>query len=206
MKEKLIEYWISSGIIEDKRIIEAFRQIERADFIPKDLSDDAYADVPIPIGYGQTISQPTTIMIMLQNLSIRPDNRILEIGAGTGYSAALMSLMAKQIFSVENIPELADRARQNLGRAGVKNVTVVNSDGSLGLEEESPFDRIIMTCAAPHIPEPLIEQLSEGGIMVAPVGDRNVQKMVVATKKDGVLDEKSIGNFRFVPLIGKYGY
>lgn len=200
-KKALVEHWESAGLVKDKRVIEAFLEIPREKFVLPEHEEDAYADIPLPISGGQTISQPTTVVSMLDLLDVREDSRILEIGAGSGYNAALMSRLTRnRIISVERIKSLADFAAKNLRAAGIKNVTVVHGDGTKGYPEEAPYDRIIATCGAEAIPEAWKEQLKEGGILVAPIG-KIEQEMIVARKVDGELSAESRGAFRFVPLL-----
>jgi len=200
-KEDLIEKLISEGVLKDKRIITAFRQIKREYFVSKKYEEEAYENVPIQIGYNQTISQPETIAIMLELLDVEKDNKVLEIGAGSGYNAALLSKLAKKVYSVERIPELVKLAKSNLKKSGIRNVVLISSDGSKGYEKEAPYDRIIATCACTEIQDAWKTQLKEGGIIVAPVGTSSRCEMIVAKKyKDGFSYKKS-GLFVFVPLI-----
>ncbi|MBI4143252.1 protein-L-isoaspartate O-methyltransferase [Candidatus Woesearchaeota archaeon] len=207
-RQKLIDYWVSSGIVKDKKVIEAFKKIPREKFI-KDNVEEAYADCPLSIGKGQTISQPTTVVIMTQALELEESQKVLEIGSGSGYQAAIISkIIGKngKIISTEIVPELADFARQNIKKLKLKNVEIIRHDGSKGYEKEAPYDRIIVTAACPQIPKSLINQLKENGIIIAPVGGMNEQSMVKAAKKDGRLIKENLGNFIFVPLKGRYGY
>lgn len=207
MKNDLIEFWQSSGIIKDKKVIEAFKKIPRENFI---VSGEPYGDYPLPIGSGQTISQPTTIMIMTQAMELKPGLKVLEVGAGSGYQAALIgTIVGKKgkVITTEIIPELAIFAKNNLKKSKIGNVKVVHYDGSKGYEKEAPYDRIIVTAACPEIPKPLIDQLKENGIIVAPVGSLVFgQKMIKCIKKKGYLETVNLGDFVFVPLKGEYGY
>lgn len=204
MKQKLIDYWVSSKIITDKNIIKAFKQVKREDFILKGYEKEAYGDYPLPILKGQTISQPTTVMIMLQALELKKTDKVLEVGAGSGYCAAIISKIVKKVVTTEIIKPLKDFAEENLKKAKIKNVNVVYHDGSAGYEEESPYDKIIVTAACRSIPEPLIRQLKEKGIIIAPVGGFLSQKMIKGIKRNGKLKTSSLGYFTFVPLTGKY--
>lgn len=196
-KKKLADYWIRSGTIKDKRIIKAFEAVPREDFITPEYAGEAYGDYPLPIGYGQTISQPTTVMIMTQALEIREGDRVLEVGAGSGYQAAIISKLVGskgKVITTEIISLLAVLAENNLRKAGIGNVEVVNWDGSSGYEKEAPYDRIIVTAASPQIPEELVRQLKEGGIIVAPVGQLFIgQEMIKAKKVAGKLKTESLG-------------
>lgn len=208
-KESLIAYWKNSGLIKDKRLLEAFRKVPREKFIKNGFLEEAYGDYPLPIGEGQTISQPTTVMIMTQALELKPGNKVLEVGAGSGYQAAIISKVIGskgRLITTEIIPELVKFARANLKKAGIRNVNVVRWDGSKGYEKEAPYDKIIVTAACPSMPLPLVEQLKDNGIIIAPVGSLIGQTMVKGRKKKGLLETESLGRFMFVPLKGKYGY
>lgn len=206
-KDTLIRYW-KSGIVKDNRVLDAFRAINRVLFLPVALKDQAYQDSALPIGRGQTISQPTTVVMMLDALDVRPGMKVLEIGAGSGYNAALLGYLVGprgKVFSLEYDRELAKNAAENLKTAKMRNVTVQKKDGSKGLPEEAPFDRIIVTAAAPRIPDPLKEQLKEGGILVIPVGGPSSQTMLRIRKLKGEFLQEELGEFVFVPLRGKHG-
>ena len=208
-KQALVNYWTSNNIIKDKRLIEAFKKIPRENFIRKEDMDEVYGDYPLPIGYRQTISQPTTVMLMTEALEVKEGNKVLEVGAGSGYQAALLSVLVGKngkVITTELIPELVKFAQDNIKKCNIKNVQIIEWDGSQGYEKEAPHDRIIVTAACPKIPEPLIKQLKENGIIIAPVGGLFNQTMIKGVKKDGTLKTKSLGYFRFVPLKGKYGY
>lgn len=205
-KERLAKYWTESGIIRDKRIIEAFNSVPRERFVLKEYEAEAYADYALPIIEGQTISQPSTIMIMIQAIEPKKEDNVLEIGTGSGYNAALLSKLVRKVITTEIIPQLINYAEKNLRNAGIKNVDVVLADGSTGYDKEAPYDKIIVTAACPEIPLPLIEQLKENGIIVAPVGPLYAQKMLRGVKKKGRLVIEDLGHFVFVPLKGRYGY
>jgi protein-L-isoaspartate(D-aspartate) O-methyltransferase len=203
-KEQLVRKWREQGIGED--ILKAFEEVKREEFIDGRLKDEAYIDGPLPIGHGQTISQPTTVIFMINALELKKEDIVLEIGAGSGYNAALIARLCKKVYTVERISELVENAKKNLEKAGIKNVEIIEGDGTLGLKEKAPFDKIIITAACPHFPSPLVEQLKEGGVIIGPVGGMYDQVMVKATKVKGELVRQELGYFRFVPLIGKYGY
>ena len=208
-KEQLIGYWLKSGIVKNQRIISVFRAIKREGFVLEEFRKEAYSDTALPILAGQTISQPTTVVGMLEALELKPGMNILEIGAGSGYNAALMGrIVGKKgrVFTTEIIPGLVSFARQNLNKAGIENVKVICTDGSIGYVGGSPYDRIIVTAASPEIPEELIQQLKEGGIIVIPVGGELGQTMIKARKTKGKLVRQELGEYIFVPLKGKYGY
>ena len=206
MKQSLIHFWEENKIITSKKLIEVFKKVPRENFILKEYLNQAYADIPLPILEGQTISQPTTIMLMTQALEVKPRQKILEIGSGSGYQAAILSeLVGKKgkIYTTEIIPSLVEFAKNNL--KNYKNVKVIQAKhDELGYENEKPYDAIIITAASPRIPPPLIEQLKLHGILVAPVGKFSQEMLVI--KKEKELEIKNLGSFVFVPLRGKYGF
>lgn len=205
-KESLIRHWQENNLIKNKKLIETFREIPREEFVLEEDIESAYLDVPLPILKEQTISQPTTVMMMLDILDLKKSDVVLEIGAGSGYNAALLSRLVKHVYSIEYIKELADFAKKNLKKLNIKNVTIIHWDGSQGYREKAPYDKIILTAACPKIPQPVIEQLKENGIVVAPVGPRYGQKLVKGIKRNGKLSIQELGDFMFVPLRGKYSY
>jgi len=200
-REKMLEQDIIARGITDSRVIEALRRVPRHLFVPKELEKLAYEDTPLPIGHGQTISQPYIVALMTESLRVRPGERILEVGTGSGYQAAILSEIGCEVYTVEIIKALADEARERLLRLGYRNVLVLWGDGYLGWEEKAPFDGIIVTCAVDHLPPPLLQQLKEGGRMVIPVGPPwSIQSLLVVEKrKDGIVTE-DLGAVRFVPL------
>ena len=208
--ETLIKCWKSSGIITDQKLLKAFKEVPRELFIKDGFEEEAYGDYPLPIGQGQTISQPTTVMIMTQALELEPGNKVLEVGAGSGWQAALIGKIVGpkgKVITTEIIKELAEFAKNNINKAKIKNVNVINYDGSQGYKKQTPYDRIIVTAACPEIPKPLIQQLKNNGILVAPVGSLTFgQNMIKLTKTKSGVTTKSLGSFVFVPLKGKYGY
>ncbi|MDR6222300.1 protein-L-isoaspartate(D-aspartate) O-methyltransferase [Methanococcoides alaskense] len=192
-----------------ERVRNAMRKVPRHLFVSEDMQSVAYADTPLPIGHDQTISAPHMVAIMCDLLEITEGMTILEIGSGSGYNAAVMAeLVGKngKIYTIERIPELAELARSNLERAGYSNVTVIHDDGSCGLPEHAPYERITVTSAAPEVPQPLREQLSKNGIMVAPVGTRHQNLVIVRKDNEGNISYRTWGEVIFVPLIGKYGF
>ena len=206
MKEKLIDFWLKNKIITDKKLIKAFEEIKRENFITKEFIDEAYGDYPLPIGHEQTISQPTTIMIMTQALELKTTDKVLEIGSGSGYQAAIISRLAKKVISIEIIKDLALFAKENINKNNIKNVEIIHGDGSKGYEKSAPYDKIIVTAACPKIPESLIEQIKNNGIIVAPIGPLYGQVMIKARKIKNQLITEKLGDFMFVPLKGEYGY
>lgn len=202
----MVERQIASRGIRDKRILAAMREIPRHLFIPPLYDRLAYTDNPVPIGSGQTISQPYIVALMSELLHPSPDDNILEIGSGSGYQAAILSRLAREVTSVERIPEMAGFARNNLKSVGITNVLVVEGDGTLGFPARAPYDGIILTAATPDVPRPLITQLADTGTIVAPVGGRDLQDLV-AIHRAGQSEKRVIhGGVRFVPLIGQYGW
>ncbi|WP_135610464.1 protein-L-isoaspartate O-methyltransferase [Methanococcoides sp. AM1] len=191
------------------RVLDAMMRVPRHFFVPEELQDSAYIDLPLPIGHNQTISAPHMVAIMCELLEISKGMKILEVGSGSGYNAAVMAELVGDeghIYTVERIPDLAYFAEKNLEKAGYRNVTVLQDDGSCGLTEHAPYERISVTSAAPDVPRPLIEQLAAEGIMVIPVGNDEQQLVVVRKDSEGNVSYKGWGAVIFVPLIGKYGY
>lgn len=179
-------------------------KIERHRFVPPSLVNDAYGDFPLPIGHGQTISQPYIVALMTQILELKEDDVVLELGTGSGYQAAVLSEIVKKVYTVEIIQSLADEASDRLKRLGYENVEVKHGDGYFGLEENAPFDAIIVTAAANHIPPPLIKQLKEGGRLVIPLGETfSFQTLTIVTKVEGELKTEFVTGVRFVPLTGE---
>jgi protein-L-isoaspartate(D-aspartate) O-methyltransferase len=193
-----------SPSIRDSEVLEAMRQVPRHLFVPWSLRLMAYEDHPLPIGHGQTISQPYIVALMTEALQLKTNSKVLEIGTGSGYQAAVLSELTPQVFTIEIITPLADEARERLQKLGYRTVKVRGADGYFGWPEEAPFDGIIVTCAAGHIPPPLIAQLRQGGRMVIPVGGfYEVQRLMVVTKdQDGMVRTKELLPVRFVPMTG----
>lgn len=208
MKDTLIKYW-KQNYNFDKKLLLTFKDIPREKFVLKKHKNEAYADMALPILMGQTISQPTTIMIMLNALEIQKGDKILEIGTGSGYQTAFLSqLVGKegQVISIEIIPELYDFAKKNLKKVKLtRNMRLINTDGSKGYEKFAPYDKIVITAASPRINPLLIEQLSRYGKIVMPVGHIYEQKLIKITK-DRELVTENLGDFLFVPLRGEHGY
>jgi protein-L-isoaspartate(D-aspartate) O-methyltransferase len=190
--------------IRDASVLEAMRQVPRHLFVPRSLQRLAYADQPLPIGHGQTISQPYIVALMTEALEIKPGAKVLEIGTGSGYQAAVVSALTPRVFTMEIITALGNEARQRLQKLGYHTIRVRIGDGYFGWPEEAPFDGIIVTCAAGHIPPPLISQLREGGRMVIPVGGvYQIQRLMVVTKDNqGQVRTRELLPVRFVPMIG----
>ncbi|MBF0557928.1 MAG: protein-L-isoaspartate(D-aspartate) O-methyltransferase [Nitrospirae bacterium] len=206
LREMMVETQLLTRGIRDSRVLEAMKKVQRHKFVPEAMLGSSYDDIALPIGEGQTISQPYMVAVMTELLAMSGDEKVLEIGTGSGYQAAVLSELAREVYTIERIPVLADKARARLEDLGYNNVFVVTGDGSRGLEDKSPFDRIIITAAAPELPVVIINQLREDGIIVGPVGDRMSQVVVKGRKKKGVLVEEFHTPCIFVPLIGEYGW
>ena len=200
-KEQLINYWLSQRIVTDKRIIKAFRKTKREDFVLSKFRKLAYDDDTLPTYEKQTISQPTTIVEILGLSEIKENHKVLEIGAGSGYNAALISKLAKKVYTIERKLRLADFARRNLAEAGIKNVEVICGDGSKGYPKEAHYDRIIATCACDKIPKAWKDQLKNNGIIVAPVGRHRECSIVRIRKARGKFYRQDNPGYWFVPLI-----
>lgn len=188
------------GVVWDDKVIRAMREVPRHAFVPGANLIDAYRDAPYPIGLGQTISQPTVVAMMTQALELEGDEKVLEIGTGSGYQAAVLGKLAKRVFTIELHEQLAQEAKEKL--AGFSNVTVRAGDGYAGWPEEAPFDRIVVTAAPPELPNALVEQLAEGGVLVAPVGpDGLPQRLFRYRKRGGKLVQEDLGGVMFVPMV-----
>lgn len=206
-KEQLIYFWTTKNF--SPPLIEAFEKIPRENFVPASLIPLAYEDYPLPTLRKQSISQPTTVMLMLQALEPKEGDKIFELGAGAGYQAAILSAIVGKkgkVVSVEVLPELVQLARRNIDSLGLANVQIWEGDGGEGWKEEAPFDKIVITAACPTIPQPLIDQLKENGAVVAPVGDLESQTLVRGTKVGGKLELEFLGSFLFVPMRGRHGF
>jgi protein-L-isoaspartate(D-aspartate) O-methyltransferase len=203
---KMIETQLRRRGITDAPVLAAMGKVPRHEFVPEQLRARAYEDVPLPIGDGQTISQPYIVAAMTAALHLRTGERVLEIGTGCGYQAAVLAQLVKEVFSVERRPELALGASARLARLGYANVHVHCGDGTLGLSEFAPFDAILVAAAAPAIPEPLLAQLDEGGRMILPVGDTEHQELQLIEKRGAVLHKSALEGCRFVPLVGCHGW
>lgn len=201
-KKEMIERQLKGRDIWDPNVIDAMWEIDRTDFIPEDMKQHAYEDGPLPIGKGQTISQPYIVAIMAQELKLDPGDKVLEIGTGCGYNAAVLSRLASHVYSIEIIEWLAELANENLSKAGIENVSTRFGDGYQGWPEEAPFDAITLTAAPPQIPEPLKQQLRVGGRLLAPVGQYS-QKLVLLEKTgSNSFRENVLLPVQFVPMTG----
>ncbi|MCD6419721.1 MAG: protein-L-isoaspartate(D-aspartate) O-methyltransferase [Synergistetes bacterium] len=207
LAQEMVETQIAKRGIKDERVLAAMANLPRHLFVPPRLRDSAYDDTPLPIGMGQTISQPYMVALMTELLALKGDERVLEIGTGSGYQTAVLCKLCAQVYTVERIEELIPIAEENLITAGLRNFRIKHGDGSIGWEEEAPFDAIIVTAAAPEVPQSLVEQLGERGRMVVPIGERYVQDLMLLLKdEDGSVKKKVVSRCVFVPLIGKEGW
>ncbi|MCW1926568.1 protein-L-isoaspartate(D-aspartate) O-methyltransferase [Luteolibacter arcticus] len=190
--------------VKDPRVLEAMRKVPRHEFVPEDQRHEAYDDRPLPIGHGQTISQPYIVAFMTEALGLKGTEKVLEVGTGSGYQAAVLSGLAKEVFTIEIVEPLGKQAAEVLKKLGYKNVSVRTGDGYRGWREEAPFDAIIVTCAPDAVPEPLVHQLAEGGRMIIPVGpEGKTQQLVLLKKRHGKLHQQEILPVRFVPMTGE---
>lgn len=192
--------------IHDQKTLEAMRKVPRHLFVDEAMKDQAYGDFPLPIGNGQTISQPFIVALMTQALELKGHESVLEIGTGSGYQAAILSQICRKVYTVERIDSLLVQARKVFDSLHYFNILTKLDDGTNGWPEHGPYDAIIVTAGGPKVPEPLLEQLADPGILVIPVGDRGVQDLRKVTKKDGEISEKTIELVRFVSLIGDHGW
>ncbi len=202
MREKMVETQIKARGVKDPRVLSAMLKVERHRFVPKEFQPSSYADQPLPIGEGQTISQPYIVALMTELLELKGDEKVLEIGTGSGYQAAILAELAKEVYSIEIVESLAISAKKLLQELGYQNIQVKIGDGYLGWPEAAPFDAIIVTCAPDHIPKPLIEQLKEGGRMVVPVGTYS-QELKKIVKRSGKIETADILPVIFVPMTGE---
>jgi len=205
-RQNMVREQLRARGIQDGRVLAAMAQVPRHEFVDQEYRDQAYDDHPLPIGEGQTLSQPYIVAIMLEVLSLTGSETVLEIGTGSGYEAALLGKLASRVYSMERHGSLASAAEKILGRLGFHNVTVVVGDGSEGLPDHAPFDGIVVSAAAPRIPKALFDQLGEGGRLVVPVGPAYAQELQLVRKQDGRALVVNLEGCRFVPLIGGQGY
>ena len=206
-RREMVEQQLRPRGIRDERVLAAMSEISRHEFVSPELRERAYEDHPLGIGQGQTISQPYMVAAMLQALELRGPEKVLEVGTGSGYQAALLARLASRVITMEAEPLLASSARQRLAQMGLSDrISVIVGDGSLGYPSEAPYDGIIVAAAAPEAPACLLEQLAEGGRLVIPVGDRDCQELLQIRRINGQPVSRGLGYCRFVPLLGKYGW
>lgn len=205
LRRQMVQHQLKGRDIVDARVLKAMSVVPRHQFVPEKLRAMAYQDTPLPIGHGQTISQPYIVALMSQLLAVEPGKHILEIGTGSGYQAAVLAEMGASVYSIEIVPELGRQAQKALDPLGYETIHLKIGDGYQGWPRYAPFDGIIVTCAPTRIPEPLKTQLAEGGRMVIPIGPRNRQQLVLLTKESGKIREKKVVDVRFVPMVDASG-
>ena len=206
LRRRMIEEQIRRRGVRDERLLAAMEEIPRHLFIPTELRHRAYADEPVSIGEGQTVSQPFIVAEMTASLKLTGTEKVLEIGTGSGYQTAILSKLSRRVITVERIPSLASKAMRLLGELGRENIDFFVDDGTLGWPPLAPYDRVLATAASPSIPRPWIEQLAEGGILVLPAGGRLSQELLRTTKHKGEAVTDYLGSCIFVPMIGRYGF
>jgi protein-L-isoaspartate(D-aspartate) O-methyltransferase len=206
IREKMVDTQIATRGIHDHGVLEAMRKVPRHLFIGEALQDQAYGDFPLPIGEGQTISQPYIVAEMTQALELNKDDRVLEIGTGSGYQTAILAELAFRVYTIERVRELFVMGRKILDQLGYHNVVARCSDGTIGWPDESPFEAIIVTAGAPEVPEKLVQQLAPGGRLVIPVGDRFSQTLLKFRRDEDGVHKTDLGGCRFVKLIGEHGW
>jgi len=206
-RERMLEKDLLPRGIKDKKVLDAMLKVPRHLFVGEAQRMSAYEDHPLPIGEGQTISQPFMVAWMTEALELKGEESILEIGTGSGYQTAILGELASRVYSVERVPSLTGKARKFLDSQGYRNVLVKLSDGTLGWEEYAPYDRILVTAGSPSVPGPLLEQLAPGGILVIPVGGNSVQELLrIRKREDGSTSQEKMGGCVFVRLVGKHGW
>jgi protein-L-isoaspartate(D-aspartate) O-methyltransferase len=205
-RDRMVETQLISRGINDPRVLEAMRKVSRHLFVDEALQDQAYSDHPLPIADKQTISQPYIVALMSESLQLKGHEKVLEIGTGSGYQAAILAELAARVFSMERLPGLAHRANQVLQKLGYRNVIVRVSDGTLGWPDEAPFDGILVTAGAPKVPQTLVDQLAVGGRLVIPVGGRISQDLFLVERTLEGVHQTDLGAVRFVDLVGKHGW
>jgi protein-L-isoaspartate(D-aspartate) O-methyltransferase len=202
-RHQMVQQQLKARGVSDPRVLAAMNKVRRDEFVPATVKGSSYADQPLPIGYSQTISQPYVVAFMTEQVHPSPTDRVLEIGTGSGYQAAILAELAREVYTIEIIEPLAKTAEATLQRLGYKNVHVKAGDGYKGWPEYAPFDAVIVTCAPDHVPQPLIDQLKEGGRMIIPVGGFGNQELYLLEKKNGQLQRRAVLPVRFVPMAGE---
>ncbi len=204
LREKMVSQQIEARGVEDKKVLEAMRTVPRHLFVPESRREEAYEDYPLPIGEGQTISQPYIVAVMSEAMKLKGKEKVLEVGTGSGYQAAVLSMLCKKVYSIEIVPELAARSKKLLGKLGYKNVKVIEGDGYEGLSDKAPFDAIMITAAPGVVPEPLKKQLKIGGRLVLPLGKKYQDLIrIVRTGEKSWIEEEVLPSVIFVPMTGK---
>lgn len=206
LRKRMVEEQLIPRGIFDERVLDAFRKVPRHEFVLDKSLENAYGDFPLPAGEGQTISQPYMVALMTQYLDLKPGDRALEIGTGSGYQTSILAELAKEVYSVERFAVLAESAQMILNDLGYTNIKIKVGDGTEGWEELAPYDAIVVTAGAPAVPEPLVEQLAQGGRMVVPIGGGFSQTLTLVRKQDNKITQEEICGCVFVPLIGRYGW
>ncbi len=201
-RQRMVQEQLMARDIGDERVLAAMSKVPREEFVPREMRGASYSDGPLPIGYGQTISQPYIVALMTEKLRLLPNDRVLEVGTGSGYQAAILAELVAEVYSIEIVEPLLQTAQATLQRLGYRNVHAKAGDGYKGWPEMAPFDAIIVTCAPDHVPRRLVEQLKEGGRMIIPVGDRVAQELYLLEKRNGELREGALFPVRFVPMTG----
>jgi protein-L-isoaspartate(D-aspartate) O-methyltransferase len=198
---EMVENQIAGRDVSDPEVLEAMRTVPRHEFVPADYQGQAYEDHPLPIGHGQTISQPYIVAFMTEEIELQPDERVLEIGTGSGYQAAILAQLTDDVYTIEIIPELADRAQETFEALGYDQIVAKQGDGYFGWEEYAPFDAIVVTAAPDHVPQPLVNQLADGGKMIIPVGPPGGYQSLWLLEREGEeVVRRNLGGVRFVPL------
>ena len=205
-RKQMVEQQLRSRDIVDAKVLKAMSEVPRHEFVPPEFREISYGDFPIPISEEQTISQPYIVALMTQELQLKPDDKVLEIGAGSGYQAAILSRLVKKVYTIERVARLAEHAEGVLKKLCYLNIEIIIGDGTLGLPKYAPYDVIIVTAGAKKVPAALKEQLKEGGRMIIPIGDRFQQSLILITKQKGEFIERKICGCTFVPLVGKDGW
>jgi protein-L-isoaspartate(D-aspartate) O-methyltransferase len=204
-RQRLVSLLRREGVSND-RVLQAIGTIPRERFVPPELIEEAYEDRALPIGAGQTISQPFIVARMTELLEPSPEDRVLEIGTGSAYQAAVLAMLAREVISIERHPELAERGRSVLHDLGIENVRVIVGDGTLGYSDAAPYEGALITAATPAVPQPIVDQCRIGARIVAPVGGRELQELTVFTKREDGMDRRVVEAVKFVPLIGRRGF
>jgi protein-L-isoaspartate(D-aspartate) O-methyltransferase len=201
-RQRMVQQQLMARDIHEERVLAAMAKVPREEFVPADVKASSYADQALPISEGQTISQPYVVAFMTEQLRLSRDDRVLEVGTGSGYQAAILAELVAEVYTIEIIEQLAKRAEATLRRLGYRNVDVKTGDGYKGWPEHAPFDAITVTCAPDHVPQPLVDQLKEGGRMIIPVGGFGDQQLYLLEKKNGQLQRRAVLPVRFVPMTG----